>query len=168
MGAAFAAVGAGVAALLEVTVASRYQIAGAQLQMVLVLAIALTIAFSFEVGIAWAFVGGLFADLLVVRPLGASVFSLLIAVGGTAALVRFSSFGRLTTALVSSFAMTLFYVIAIDVIVGILRPPAYPLHLTSLFWAGVVNAAFGVVATLLVFALKRRLAQRQRLIWRGG
>jgi rod shape-determining protein MreD len=168
MGPAFAAVGAGVAALLEVTVASRYQIAGAQLQIVLILAIALTIAFSFETGMAWAFVGGLFADLLLVRPLGVSVFALLIAVGGTAALARFSALGRIGTTVVSAFVMTLFYVIVTDVLVGLLHPPTYPLHLTSLFWAAVVNTAFAVVATLLTFALKRRLAQRPRLAWRGG
>jgi rod shape-determining protein MreD len=168
MGPAFAAVGAAVAAILEVTVASRYQIAGAQFQMVLVLAIALTIAFSFEAGMAWAFVGGVFADLLVVRPLGASVFALLIAVGVTAALVRFSSLGRISTAVVSVFTMTLFYVVAIDVITGILKPPAYPLALTSLLWAAIVNAVLGVLVTLLTFAVKRRLEQRQRLSWRGG
>jgi len=71
MGPAFAAVGAGVAALLELTIASRYQINGAQLlQVSLVFAIAVTVVYGFEEGMVWAFVGGLCLDLLAIRPLG--------------------------------------------------------------------------------------------------
>src|SRR5450759_254099 len=80
MGPAFAAVGAGVAALLESTIVSRYQIVGAQLQMSLVFVIAATIVFGFEEGIVWAFVGGLCLDFFAMRPLGSSVFELLVAV----------------------------------------------------------------------------------------
>ena len=80
MGPAFAAVGAGIAALLESTIASRYQIADAQLQISLVLAVIVTLVYGFEDGMAWAFVGGLCLDLFATRPLGSSVFELLIAV----------------------------------------------------------------------------------------
>ena len=70
MAPAFAAVGAGIAALLESTIASRYQIAGAQLQIVLLFGIAITLVYGFEEGMAWAFVGGLFLDFLAMRPHG--------------------------------------------------------------------------------------------------
>ena len=83
MGPAFAAVGAGIAALLQATIASRYQIAGAPLQISLVLAVAVTLVNGFEEGMAWAFVGGLCLDFFTMRPLGSSVFELLIAVALT-------------------------------------------------------------------------------------
>lgn len=166
MGPAFAAVGAGVAALFEVTVASRFHFADAQLQIVLVVAIVLTVALSFEDGMAWAFVGGVFADLLAVRPLGSTVFGLLIAVGGTAALIRYLSLGRLFNSVVCVFLMTLVYIVVIDVVAGVLDPPAYPLHLTSLFIAALVNAAFSALVAGLVIATKRRFVERrQRLVW---
>ena len=166
MGPAFAAVGAGVAALLEGTIASRFLFAGAQLQIVLVFAIVLTIVFSFEDGLAWAFVGGIFADLLAVRPLGSTLFGLLIAVGGTAALIHYLSLGRLLNSVVCVFFMTLAYVVVVDGVVGVLDPPAYPLHLTSLFGTALVNAAFSALVAGLVIATKRRFVERrQRLVW---
>jgi rod shape-determining protein MreD len=165
MGPAFAAVGAGVAALFEVTVASRFHFADAQLQIVLVLAIVLTVMFSFEIGMAWAFVGGVFADLLVLRPLGSSVFALLIAVGGTAALAHFTPLGKIATSAVAVAAMTVVYVVLVDVITGALRPPAYPLPLTSILWVSLVNTVFGVVVAVLVIATKRRLERRRQIVW---
>jgi len=54
MGPAFAAVGAGIAALLELTIASRYQFADAQLQVSLVFAVAVTLVYGFEEGMTWA------------------------------------------------------------------------------------------------------------------
>ena len=166
MGPAFAAVGAGVAALFEATVASRFHFAGAQLQIVLVFAIVLTVVVSIETGMAWAFVGGLFADLLVVRPLGSTVFALLIAVGGTALLIRYLSLGRVMNSVTCLFTMTLVYLIAVDVVTGVLSPPAYPLHLTSLFFATLVNTVFGALVAGLVIAARRRFVERrQRLVW---
>ena len=59
MGPLFAAVGAAIAALLEVTVGSRIDLADAQPQIVLVIAVLMTLIIGFEEGMAWAFVGGL-------------------------------------------------------------------------------------------------------------
>jgi len=97
MGPVLAAVGAAIAALMEVTVASRIHLADAQPQIVFVIAILLTLIIGFEEGMTWAFVGGLFVDLLTLRPLGSTVFGLLVVVGLAAAVspilarIRFAS-----------------------------------------------------------------------------
>jgi cell shape-determining protein MreD len=166
MGPAFAAVGAGIAALLELTIASRYQIDGVQLlQISLVFAIAVTIVYGFEAGMAWAFVGGLCLDLLAIRPLGASVFELLIAVAVAALAEPLLSRSRYLGCVVAVFIITPIFLVISDVTTGLLRPPSPPLSLTTLVLAAVANAIVAVIAAPLVIGIKRRAEQRQRVLW---
>jgi cell shape-determining protein MreD len=166
MGPAFAAVGAGIAALLELTIASRYQIDGVQLlQISLVFAIAVTIVYGFEAGMVWAFVGGLCLDLLAIRPLGASVFELLIAVAVAALAEPLLSRSRYLGCVVAVFIITPIFLVISDVTTGLLRPPSPPLSLTTLVLAAVANAIVAVIAAPLVIGIKRRAEQRQRVLW---
>lgn len=165
MGPAFAAVGAGIAALLETTVASRYQIAGAQLEISLVFAIAATIVYGFDYGMAWAFVGGLGLDLFAVRPLGSSVFELLVAVALTALAEPLLQRSRYPGCVAAAAILTPVFLILSDVTTGLLSPPAPPLPLTHLIAAAVVNAIVAALAAPLVIALKRRGEQRERVLW---
>jgi rod shape-determining protein MreD len=89
----FAAIGATVAALLEASLAPYLKVGNANLHPVLVLAVIWTIAAGFERGVVVAFVGGLVLDILFDRPLGASAFALLVAVGGAALISRCPAFG---------------------------------------------------------------------------
>ncbi|MFN8628819.1 MAG: hypothetical protein U0838_00385 [Chloroflexota bacterium] len=77
----FAAALAVVAALAEFTIIPYFQIGDAALQPVLVFGAIWAVVGGLEAGLVWAFVGGLALDVLSARPLGASAFSLLIAVG---------------------------------------------------------------------------------------
>jgi rod shape-determining protein MreD len=76
------AIGATVAAVLDVTLGRYLTIGDATPHLLLVLGVIWSIAAGLERGIAWAFVGGLVADALLSHPLGATPFALLIAVGG--------------------------------------------------------------------------------------
>jgi cell shape-determining protein MreD len=166
MGPAFAAVGAGIAALLELTIASRYQIDGAQmLQISLVFAIAVTLVFGFEEGMAWAFVGGLCLDLLAIRPLGATVFELLIAVALTTVAEPLLSRSRYLGCVIAVAAITPIFLVISDVTTGLLRPPTPPLSLTTLVVASVANAVVAAIAAPIVIGIKRRAEQRQRVLW---
>ena len=166
MGPAFAAVGAGIAALLELTVASRYQMDGAQvLQLSLVFAVAVTVIYGFEEGMAWAFVGGLVLDLLALRPLGATVFELLVAVGLTTVAAPLLSRSRYVGCIVAVFVITPLFLVISDATTGLLRPPAPPLQVSSLAAAAVVNAIAAAVLSLIILGLKRRSEQRQRVLW---
>ena len=165
MGPAFAAVGAGVAALLETTIASRLQFAGAQVQMSLVFAIAVTLVFGFEEGMAWAFVGGLCLDFFALRPLGSSVFELLAVVALATLSDPILSRSRYPGCILATLVLTPVFLVLADVTTGLLRPPAPPLSLTNLVVAGIVNAVVAALAAPLVIGLKRRSEQRARVLW---
>ncbi|MGD0248590.1 MAG: hypothetical protein ABSB75_06005 [Candidatus Limnocylindrales bacterium] len=165
MGPAFAAVGAGVAALLELTIASRYQIAGAQLQITLVFAVAVTLVYGFEEGMAWAFVGGLCLDLLAMRPLGSSIFVLLIVVALVTIAEPLLSRSRYPGCVIAVLVLTPIFLVITDVTAGLLRPPAPPLRPTDLIIAAMVNALVAAIAAPLVIGVKRRAEQRQRVLW---
>lgn len=70
-----------VAALAEITVGQYLKVGDAVPHPVLVLGVVGVIVGGFEVGLVWAFVGGLALDILIQRPLGSSAFALLIAIG---------------------------------------------------------------------------------------
>jgi rod shape-determining protein MreD len=165
MGPAFAAVGAGVAALLELTIASRYQIAGAHLQISLVFAIAVTLVYGFEAGMAWAFVGGLTLDFLAMRPLGSSVFELLVVVGLATLAEPLLSRARYVGCVIAAAVLTPVFLVISDVTTALLQPSASPLHLTDLIIAAVVNAVVAAIAAPLIIGIKRRAEQRQRVLW---
>jgi cell shape-determining protein MreD len=165
MGPAFAAVGAGIAALLETTIASRYQFAGAQVQMSLVLAIAVTLVYGFEDGMAWAFVGGLCLDFFALRPLGSTVFELLAVVALATLAEPVLSRSRYPGCVLAALVLTPVFLVISDVTTGLLRPPAPPLSLTNLVAAGLVNAVVAALAAPLVIGLKRRSEQRSRVLW---
>jgi rod shape-determining protein MreD len=82
------AIGATVAAVLDVSLGQYLEIGNAVPHLVLVLGVIWSIAAGIERGIAWAFVGGVVLDSLLGRPLGASAFALLVAVGGARLLVQ--------------------------------------------------------------------------------
>ena len=165
MGPAFAAVGAGMAALLESTIVSRYQIVGAQLQISLVFVIAATIVFGFEEGIAWAFVGGLCLDFFAMRPLGSSVFELLIAVALVMVSEPLLSRSRYAGCVIATLFVTPIFLIVSDITTGLLRSSAPPLHLTGLVAAGLANAGVAAVLSLLLIGIKRRAENRERVLW---
>jgi len=165
MGPAFAAVGAGVAALLESTVASRYQIAGAQLQISLVFAVAVTLVYGFEEGMIWAFVGGLCIDFFAMRPLGSSVFELLIAVALIALAAPLLTRSRYFGCVVAVFVVTPIFLLISDVTTGLLRTSAPPLQLTSLLGGAFANAIVAAIAAPVVIGLKRRAESRERVLW---
>jgi cell shape-determining protein MreD len=165
MGPAFAAVGAGVVALLESTVTSRYQIAGAQLQISVVFAIAVTLVYGFEEGMAWAFVGGLCLDFFALRPLGSSVFELLGVVALATLAEPVLSRSRYPGCVIATFVLTPVFLVISDATTGLLRPPAPPLSLANLVAAGVANAIVAAIAAPLVIALKRRSEHRERVLW---
>jgi cell shape-determining protein MreD len=165
MGPAFAAVGAGIAALLESTVASRYQIAGAQLQIVMVLGIAVTLIYGFEEGMAWAFVGGLFLDFLALKPLGSSVFGLLIVMAATELAVPVLSRSRYPGVIGAVVVLTPVFLLISGAVTGLLRPPAPPAHLTSLIAAAFANGVVAAVVAPVLIGMKRRAEQRERVVW---
>lgn len=165
MGPVLAAVGAAIAALMEVTVASRIHLADAQPQIVLVIAVLLTLIIGFEEGMAWAFVGGLFVDLLTLRPLGSTVFGLLVVVGLAAAISPILARIRFASPLVGIIIFTPVFIVLSTVTIGLLRPPAPSLRVSNMAAAMLVNVTFGALVAPLFMAVRRRWEQKERLSW---
>src|ERR1035437_925465 len=165
MGPGFAGVGAWGAGLLEATVASRRHVVGAHLQISLVFALPGPLVYGFEEGMAWAFVGGLCIDFFAMRPLGSSVFELLIAVALTALAEPLLSRSRYFGCVAAAFVVTPIFLLLSDVTTGLLRTSAPPLQLTSLLGGAFANAIVAAVVAPLVIGLKRRAENRERVLW---
>src|SRR6185503_10177442 len=105
----FAAIGAVVTALAEVTFGIYDAVGSATPHLVLVGGVIWTIAAGIERGITWAFVGGLVLDSLLGRTLGISSFALLLAVGGAALIAQPFPRLRLVAPVVAVPIMSLVY-----------------------------------------------------------
>ena len=165
MGPVLAAIGAAIAALMEVTVASRIHLADAQPQIVLVIAILLTLVIGFEEGMVWAFVGGLFVDLLRFLPIGSTVFGLLVVVGLAALVGPFLGRIRFASPLVGVIVFTPLFIVLSSVTTGLLRPPAPALTVSNMAASTLVNVIFGALVAPLFIAVRRRWEQQERLSW---
>jgi rod shape-determining protein MreD len=97
------------AALVEFTVVPYLKIGEAALHPVLVIGVVWVIVGGFESGLAWAFVGGLALDILGQRPLGASAFSLLIAIAVASMIGGFLSRIRIGAPIAATLVASLVY-----------------------------------------------------------
>ena len=163
-----AAIGATVTALLETTLASSsyLTVGNANLHPVLVIGVIWTIAAGIERGIVFAFVGGLTLDVLLGRPIGASAFALLIAVGGATLMAQ--PFPRLRTLvpIVAVPVLSLVYSMLIYVLANAGQAPGAVADPVSLFIPGAVyDALLGLLIGPLIVSIRDRRATVERLEW---
>ncbi len=166
MSPALAAVGATLAALLELTIVPSIQIGGSQPDLVLVLAIIWTVVGGLEGGLAAAFVGGLTLDFLAPRPLGSTAFTLLIAVGGAVLIGRLLPGSRAAAAVAAVVVLSVVSSMLFLVIYGALRQP---IPVADPFGAVLPRAAYDAVLTALVapvaVAIRNRRIDRDWVDW---
>jgi rod shape-determining protein MreD len=162
------AIGATVAAVLDVSLSSRYlTIGNAGPHLVLVLGVIWSIAAGIERGIAWGFVGGLVLDALLGRPLGASAFALLVAVGAARLLSQPLVRLRLLAPIILVPILSLVYSVLILILTSTSQPGAallrdpLGLFLPSAIYDGVLGVLLG---PLIVSAHDRQLAV-ERVDW---
>lgn len=160
-----AAIGATVTALLETTLAPHFTVGNANLHPVLVVGVIWTIAAGFERGLVWAFVGGLVLDILLGRPLGASAFALLIAVGGAAAIAQPFPRLRTLTPIVAVPILSLVNSVLIFVLVSG-GPTPGSVNPIGLFIPGALyDGLLGVILGPLAVSMHDRRAVVERLEW---
>jgi len=160
----FAAIGATVAALLEASLAPYLKVGDANLHPVLVLAVIWTIAAGFERGVVVAFVGGLVLDILFSRPLGASAFALLVAVGGTTLIVQPMSRLRTLAPIVAVPVLSLVN----SVLIAVLSSPGggtVPDPVAVFVPSAIYDGLLGLVAGPLVVSIHARRTQVERVDW---
>lgn len=113
-----AAVGAVVVALLEVSVLPELTIAGVKPDLTFIFSVTATMMLGIEVGLTWAFVGGLMLDLLTPgRQLGATSLVLLLVAGALIAVGRLLPQRRVLVATAAVFLLAwIFHVLEVYVL----------------------------------------------------
>lgn len=161
-----AAVGAVVAALLNLTIAPLLQIGGAQPDFLLICAVVWTVVSGIEGGFIWAFIGGLMIDFLTPRPLGSTAFTLLLCVGGAAivgrALLRFRYLAPIVAVVVFSVVNALLFLVVYGALRGPI-PAADPL--SAVLPAAIYDAVLAAIIGPVAVAVLARRDHRERLDW---
>lgn len=151
-----------VAALAEFTITPYLQIGDAALQPVLVLAAIWTVVGGLEAGLTSAFVGGLALDVLSQRPLGASAFSLLMAVGVASIVGAPLRRVRLLAPVIATAAASLVYsmllLLVTSLLNGVPTDGATRVVVPSAIYSTVAAAVIGPLAVAMV--MRRRDAER--------
>ena len=162
----FAAIGATVTALVEVTLGEYLKVGGVTPHPVLVGAVIWTIAAGIDRGITWAFVGGLVLDSLIGRPLGVSAFALLASVGGAALIAQPFPRLRLVAPVVAVPILSLVNSVLIMSLTAAARPGADLPDPLSLLLPGVIyDGIIGMFVGPLAVMLHDRRAATERLEW---
>ena len=161
------AIGATVAAVLEVALGQYLEIGNAVPHLVLVLGVIWSIAAGIEDGITWAFVGGLVLDALLGRPLGASAFGLLVAVGGASVLAQPLVRLRLLAPVVAVPILSLVYSVLITVLTALGQPASAITDPVAQFLPNAVyDGVLGLIlGPLIVSAHDRRLPAERTVEW---
>jgi rod shape-determining protein MreD len=161
-----AAVGATAAALVELSLGPYIWVGDAHPHFVLVFGVIWTIAVGVESGLTWAFVGGIALDTLASRPLGVSVFALLVASGGASAIGR--SFVRIRP-LAPLIAVPILSVVNSMILFGLfaaLKPTLNAADPLALVMPGAVyDAVLGLLFGPLVVSILDRRNPEERVDW---
>jgi rod shape-determining protein MreD len=151
-----------VAALAEFTIAPYLQVGDAALQFVLVLAAIWTVVGGLEAGLTSAFVGGLALDVLSQRPLGASAFSLLMAVGTAflvgAALRRARIIAPIVATAAASLVYSMLLLLVTSLLNGAATDGASKVIVPTAIYSTIAAAVIGPLAVAVV--MRRRDAER--------
>lgn len=152
-----------VAALAEFTIVPYLQVGDAAMQPVLVFGVVWTVVGGLEAGLVWAFVGGLTLDVLSQRPIGASAFSLLIAIGVASVIGSALSRIRILAPVVATAVASLVYSVLLLFVTSFLTgatPPegAMKMVVPSAVYNTVIAGVIGTFAMAVV--LRRRDAER--------
>jgi rod shape-determining protein MreD len=162
----FAAIGATVVAVIEVTLAPYIALGEVRPHPVLIGGVIWTIAAGIDRGIAWAFVGGLVLDALLGRPLGASAFALLVAVGGAALIAQPLPRLRALVPVIAVPILSLAFSVVLFVLTSGARAAAAPLNPVGLFVPGAIyDAVLGLLLGPLVVSLRARHVAAERVDW---
>jgi len=161
-----AAVGATVAALLELTVVPYLRIGEAHPHPVLVLGIVWVVAAGYESGLAWAFTGGLVLDVLADRPIGSTAFALLVSVAGAAVLARPLARVRPLAPIPLVLAFSLVNSIIVFVLLGALGTPLPSRDLVPTLLPGALyDTLLAAVVGPLAISIHDRAREQERADW---
>lgn len=167
MGLLSTAVGAVVAAILEVSVLSQLQLAGVRPDLVLAVGIGVAMTMGFDAAIVWAFVGGLLLDVMLPeRPIGSTTLAMLIAVGLALVVARVVESPRLLVVGVTAFAITFVYEGLLTAILAVASGVDIGgLSLGSWAVVALTSGIIAVIAAWVIRSLLLRFGTFERVDW---
>ena len=155
-----------VAALAEFTVVPYMRIGDAVLHPALVFGVVWAVAGGLEAGLAWAFMGGLALDILGLRPLGSSAFSLLIAIALASMLGGALSRARIVAPIVATLVASVVFGFVLLVVTTVLAgAPLSDKAIAGLVPSALYDAALATLVGPLVVAIVMRREARERVDW---
>ena len=161
-----AAVGAVVVALLEVSVFPEVTIAGVKPDLIFIFSVTATMMLGIEVGLTWAFVGGLMLDLLTPgRQLGATSLVLLLLVGAMIAISRFLPQRRVLVATGAVFVLAWAFQLLEAGILGATTGLDPMISWTSVLPTALVDAAIALPVAALMRLAWLRYGATERIDW---
>lgn len=162
----FAAVGATVTALLELSVGPYLRVATSQPHLVLILGVVVTVAIGLEAGLAWGFIGGLVLDVLAQRPLGSTAFALLLCVGGAYILGRLVIRLRPVVPIPATFFLSLLYSMTLFLAFNALRATIPVSDPAGVILPGAIyDAVLAALIGPLSISIHDRRANVERVDW---
>jgi rod shape-determining protein MreD len=166
MGLLFAAIGATVISLVEVTIVPYIRVGDVGPHPLLVGAVVWTIAAGIDRGIAWAFVGGLVLDSLLGRSLGTSALGLLLAVGAAALVARPFPRLRLVAPILAVPILSLAYSLLVAGVTSTTQPGVSLSEPVGLFVPGAIyDAIIGMFLGPIAVTIHDRRAANERVDW---
>jgi rod shape-determining protein MreD len=155
-----------VAALAEFTIVPYLQVGDAVLQPVLVLGLIWAVVGGLEAGFVWAFVGGLTLDILGQRPLGASAFSLLIAIGAGTLIAGAFKRVRILAPVVATPIASLIYTMTLLAVTSLLTSnPLSDTATASVIPSAIYNTILAAIVGPLTIAIAMRRGDTERADW---
>jgi rod shape-determining protein MreD len=161
-----AAVGAVVAALLELTLWPYLAVGGAHPHLVLVYVVIVATTLDLDTAATAGFTGGLALDLLAPRPLGTSAFALLVVAALAVLMARLLVQVRYVAPIVIVFTLSFVYSLLLATLVGALGgvvdvSDPIAVLLPGAVYDAVLAALIGPVAVLL----RTRRLEQERVDW---
>lgn len=155
-----------VAALAEFTVVPYLKFSDAVPHPVLVFGVTWIIAGRLEAGLAWAFAGGIALDILGLRPLGSSAFSLLIAIGSASLVGGLLRRIRIVAPVVATLPASMAYsMILLAATTALISAPISDAALATVVPSAVYDTVLAILVGPLVVAIVQRRRETERLDW---
>jgi rod shape-determining protein MreD len=155
-----------VAALAEFTIVPHMRIGDAVPHLVLVFGVIWAITGGLEAGMVWAFIGGLALDILGLRPLGVSAFSLLLAIGLASVVGGFLGRVRIIAPVIATAIASPVYSMLLLVTTAALTSAALSAHaFDSVVPSAVYDIVLAAIAGPLTVAIVARRQAAERVDW---
>lgn len=161
-----AAVGAVVVALLEVSVFPELTIAGVKPDLIFIFSVVATMMIGIEVGLTWAFVGGLMLDLLTPgRQLGATSLVLLLLAGAVILASRFLPQRRVLVATGAVFVLAWGFQVLEAAILGVTTGLDPMIDWIDVLAIALVDAAIALPVAAVMRLVWLRYGATDRVEW---